>query len=107
MINAPLKVAALAIGTLLFAGAASAMPLAPAAHTPTGLEKFEGAVEPVHYRRRYARRHAYYPRYRYRYGYRPRYYSYGYAPYYYGGYPYGYPYGYGFGPSVGFSFRFR
>ena len=110
MINAPLKVAALAIGTLLFTGAASAMPLAPAAHTPTGLEKFNGAVEPVHYRRRHVRRHAYYPRhrYRYRYGYRPRYYGYGYAPYSYGAYPYyGYPYGYGFGPSVGFSFRFR
>lgn len=106
MNNAPLKVAALAIGTVLFAGGASAMPLAPAAHAPTGLEKFDGAVEPVHYRRRFVRRHAYYPRHRY--AYRPRVYSYGYSPYYYGGYPYyGYPYGYGFGPSIGFSFRFR
>lgn len=107
MRNAPLKVAALAVGTLLFAGAASAMPLAPAASNSTGLDKFNGAVEPVHYRKRYVRRHAYYPRHRYgyRYAYRPRYYSYGYAPYYYGASPYyGYPYG---GPSVGFSFRFR
>lgn len=111
MIEVPLKVAALAVGTMLFAGAASAMPLAPAAHASKGLEKFNGAVEPVHYRKRYVRRHAYYPRYRYRhrYAYRPYYYSYGlaapyYNPYYYRPY---YAYPYGFGPSVGFSFRIR
>jgi hypothetical protein len=108
MKHAPLKIATLALGTVFFAGAASATPLAPTAQKALGYEPVNGAVEPVHYRR-YRQRHAYYPRYRYRYGYRPYYYSYGLGyPYYRPYYGYGYPYyGYGWRPGISFGFHFR
>jgi hypothetical protein len=110
-----LTIAAAAAGLLLAAGTnASAAPLAPASPAPMGVDLFDGAVEPVHYRRR-AVRNYHYPYYRsgpvINFGYSPyayaspyyaRPYGYGYRPYGYGGYPYG---GYGYGPSFGFGLR--
>ena len=115
-----LTIAAAAAGLLLAAGSpASAATLAPPSPAPTGIDSFEGAVEPVHYRPRARRYYGGGPvinfglsPYGYGYGapyYYGRPYGYGYSPYRYGygGYPYGgYPYGgYGYGPSFGFGFR--
>lgn len=114
-----LTIAAAAAGLLLAAGsAASAAPLAPASPAPTGFDRFDGAIEPVHYRRRAPRYYGGGPVISfgvspYGYGYASPYYGrpygYGYSPYRYGygGYPYGgYPYGgYGYGPSFGFGLR--
>lgn len=106
-----MPVAALA---LVWASASSsATPLVPNSAGPMGLDRFESAIETVHYTRRKVRRHVYYPQYRPYYRRRPvvtfgfpyvtPYYPYPYgnvyAPSYY---PYyGYPYAYG--PSFGFG----
>ena len=115
-----LTIAAAAAGLLLAAsGPASATPLAPASSAPLGIDRFDGQVEPVHYRRRAVRRYhnPYYGYRRYRSGpvisfglapYYPRPYAYSY-PYSYP-YSYGYsayPYSYGYGPTFSFGFGIR
>ena len=111
-----LAIAAAAAGLFLAtSGPASATPLAPASTGAVGIAQFDGAIEPVHYRR-----HSNYRRYH-----RPYYNSYyrrapavsfGFSSYpYYSRYPYGYGYPYrygyssypyyGYGPSFSFGFR--
>ena len=110
-----LSIAAAAAGLVLAASTpVTAAPLAPASPGPLGLERFDGQVEPVHYRRRAYRRpyggpvisfgvspYAYASPYYYA---QP--YGYGYPYRYgYGAYPYGY--GYGYAPSFSFGFGIR
>lgn len=108
----PMTIAAAAAGLLLATGSASATPLAPTS-APLAIEHFDGAIEPVHYRRRAVRRfhRPYYrsgpvisfglspyayasPYYARPYGYRYPY-RYGYSRY---------PYRYGYGPTFSFGF---
>ena len=109
--------AAAAAGLLLAAsGPASATPLAPVSSAPLGIDRFDGQVEPVHYRRRAVRRY-HNPYYGYRryhsgpvisFGLSPYYPRYGYG--YHNPYRYGYsayPYSYGYGPTFSFGFGFR
>ena len=72
-----LGIAALALGTVLVTGGASAMPLAPAMHISAELERFDAAIDRVQYRNprelsrdRYRRRipHGFYRGHPYRYG---------------------------------------
>lgn len=111
---------AAAAGLLLAVSApASATPLASASPSALGVDRFDGEIETVHYRRRAARHYyrsgpvfsfglspysyvsPYYARpYAYPYGYR-----YSAYPYHYG---YGaYPYSYGYAPTFSFGFRLR
>ena len=111
-----LAIAAAATGLLLAATPASATPLAPSSPGPMGVEHFDGAIEPVHYRRRAVRR-----------SHRPFYgsgpvISFGLSPYAYASpyyarpygyrYPYrygysAYPYSYGYAPTFSFGFHLR
>jgi hypothetical protein len=110
-----IPLAAAAAGLLLAAGSpASATPLVPTSPAPVGLERFDGAIEPVHYRRHRAVRRHYRPHYwggpAIRFGFAPApYYSYPYRhtyrPYYPPSYPYGYSYGYA--PAFSFGFHLR
>ena len=118
-----LTIAAAAAGLLLAASVpASATPLGSISSAPLGIDRFDGQVEPVHYRRRAVRSYhnPYYGYRRYRsgpvisFGVSPYYpWPYAYSPYGYGySYPYGYgysayPYSYGYGPTFSFGFGFR
>lgn len=107
-----ITLAAAAAGLLIAAsGPATAASLSPAASAPLGIDHFDGALEPVHYRKRAVRRY-HSPYYRrgpvIGFGYSAYPYGYGYAAPYYRPYAYpygGYPYGYGYGPTFNFGFR--
>lgn len=113
-------IAAASLGLVWASGTASATPLAAKSPAPMGYEHFDGAIEPVHYRRRAVRRYyggpvisfgpivAPYHTYPYRRAYSPYHYpsyGYGYPSYGYPAYGYGYPYSYG--PSFSFGIRIR
>lgn len=111
-----LALATAAAGLLLAGvGSASATPLVSTSPAPIGLERFDGAVEPVHYRRDRAARRHYRSRYRgpaISFGLAPfvtpyyaHPYRHTYRPYYPPRYPYGYSYGYA--PTFSFGFHIR